>query len=321
MNSYMQIKDFLDNSRIPFEEQVLLSKKTWIKTGGVCTYWITPFSVVQLTEVCRFLYINNISFDIIGQTSNIYFHPSYNPQVVVSTIRVNGYSIEGDTLICDCGVSVIRLAKACLAAGYAGFYGLVGLPGTVAAAVANNAGCFNCSISSMLMGADVLMPDGTVKSFTKEEFGFEKRSSKFKRGEAKGVVLSVQLKLQKAESIEDEYKKSEKTKQYRETCQEGYANNLGSIYARKKLRLNFENLLSLVAEKIVEVVGGSNPVLVKKHTLLRLYGYRDLEHYISDKNINIFIWRDDNSEQAFERYKQFMSEMFRVLEIEIEEKK
>lgn len=321
MNSYIQLKDFLVNSRIPFEEKILLSKKTWIKTGGVCTYWITPISVLQLTEVCRFLYVNNVSFDIIGQTSNIYFHPSYNPQVVVSTIRVNGYSIEGDMLICDCGVSVIRLAKACMAAGYAGFYGLVGLPGTVAAAVANNAGCFNCSISSMLIGADVLMPDGTVKSFAKEEFGYKKRSSKFKRGEVRGVVLSVKLKLQKAESIEEEFKKSEKTKQYRKIHQEGYANNLGSIYARKKLRRNFENLLSLVAEKFVEVVGGSNPVLVKKYTLLRLYGYRDLEHYISEKNINIFIWRDDNSEQAFERYKQFMSKVFRVLEIEIEEKK
>ena len=318
---YMHIEDFLDKSKIAFEEKVHLSKKTWIKTGGVCTYWITPVSVAQLTEVCRFLYVNNISFDIIGQTSNIYFHPSYNPQVVVSTIRVNSYSIEGDMLICDCGVSVMRLAKACMSAGYAGFYGLIGLPGTVAAAVANNAGCFNCSISSMLIGADVLMPDGTVKTFSKEEFGYGKRSSKFKRGDAKGVVLSVKLKLQKAESIEDEYKKSEKTKQYRKTHQEGYANNLGSIYARKKLRLNFKNLLSLMTGKTAKLLGVSNHVLVKKHTLLWLYGYKDLEQYISDKNINIFVWRDDYSEQAFERYKQFMSEVFKVLEMEIEEKK
>ena len=317
----MHIEDFLDKSKIAFEEKVHLSKKTWIKTGGVCTYWITPVSVAQLTEVCRFLYVNNISFDIIGQTSNIFFHPSYNPQVVVSTIRVNGYSIEGDTLICDCGVSVMRLAKACMSAGYAGFYGLLGLPGTVAAAVTNNAGCFNCSISSMLTSADVLMPEGTVQTFTRDEFGYEKRSSIFKRGEVKGVVLSVKLKLQKAESIEEEFKKSEKTKQYRIIHQEGYANNLGSIYARKKLRRNFKNLFSLAVEKLVEMLGVSNSVLIKKHILLRLYGYRDLEHYISDKNINIFVWRDDYSEQAFERYKQFMSEVFRFLEIEIEEKK
>ena len=69
------------------------------------------------------------------------------------------------------------------------------------------------------------------------------------------------------------------------------------------------------------MLGVSNHVLVKKHTLLWLYGYRDLEQYISDKNINIFVWRDDYSEQAFERYKQFMSEVFKVLEMEIEEKK
>lgn len=186
MNPYMHIKDFLYKSRIPFEEHVLLSKKTWIKIGGVCTYWITPISVAQLTEVCRYLYVNNISFDIIGQTSNIYFHSSYNPKVVVSTILVNGYNIEGDTLICECGVSVIRLAKACMAAGYAGFYGLIGLPGTVGAAAVNNSGCFGCSISSMLITADVLMSDGTIRTFMKDDFGYEKRSSVFKKGEVGG---------------------------------------------------------------------------------------------------------------------------------------
>ena len=181
----MQIKEFLSENNISYDENVSLASKSWIKFGGIASLWISPKTVSELEEVCRYLYGNNIAYDLVGQTSNIFFHSTYNPQVVVSTVKVNGYSIEGNILTCDCGCNVMRLAKEMLAEGYAGFYGLVGLPGTVASAAVNNAGCFSCSISEMLISADVLMPNGTIKIFKRDDFGYEKRSSKFKRGEGR----------------------------------------------------------------------------------------------------------------------------------------
>ena len=184
----MQIKEFLIKNNISYEENVSLASKSWIKFGGIASLWISPKSVTELEEVCRYLYGNNIAYDLVGQTSNIFFHSTYNPQVLVSTVKVNGFRIEGDALACDCGCNVMKLAKEMLAEGYAGFYGLVGLPGTVGSAAVNNAGCFSCSISEMLISAEVLMPNGTIKTFEKDAFGYEKRSSKFKRGEVKGVA-------------------------------------------------------------------------------------------------------------------------------------
>lgn len=317
----MSISVFLSERGIAYEENVLLSSKTWVKTGGVCSFWISPNSVHQLQDVCKYLYSNGINFDLVGYTSNIYYHSTYNPQVVISTVGASQYRVEGDTLICDCGCNIMKVAKKMLTEGYAGFYGLVGLPGTVASAVVNNAGCFSCSISSMLISADVMMPNGNVKSFTKNDFRYEKRSSVFKRGEVEGVILSIKLKLQKAESIKEEHRKSEEAKLYRKQHQEGYAKNLGSIYARKKRKHNIKNLISSIVVETAEIFGVSNSALVKKKILLWLYGYKDLGCYISDQNINIFVWRDEYSEKAFERYKHFMSEVFQNLEIEIEEKK
>ena len=317
----MHIKDFLDKSRIPFEEKVLLSKRTWIQTGGICTYWISPISVTQLTEVCRFLYVNNIPFDLIGQTSNIFFHSSYNPEVVVSTIRVNEYHIEDNVLICDCGVSVIKLSKVCIAAGYTGFHGLVGLPGTVASAAANNSGCFNCSISSMMIGADILMPDGTVKTFTKDDFGYKKRSSRFKRGEMKGVILSLRLCLNKSKDIAEEYQRSEIVRDYRKRRQEGYRHNLGSVFAAKKQNTNIRNIIALVVAELLCLFHIANLTQARKQMLLWLYGYRNLDRYVSNRNLNIFVWRDENAEKMFDEYKHFMSKVYRNLELEIEEKK
>ncbi len=316
----MDIAEFLSGQNIAYEKDVLLSKKTWIKTGGVCAYWVTPNSVEQLTKVCRFLYKNEIKFDIVGYISNIFCHSTYNPQVLVSTVRTNNYEIEDDIAICDCGVNVMKLAKDMLKKGYAGFYGLIGLPGTVASAAVNNASCFSCSISSMLISADVLMPDGTIKIFKQKDFGYEKRSSKFKRREIKGIILSLRLKLSKVENIEEEYKKSEYTKENRKIHQEGYANNLGSIYANRKIKHNVRNILSSFVVKAIGIFNISNPTLARKKLLLLLYGYRDLDKYISNKNINTFVWRDKDAEEKFYRYKEFMGKVYDDLAIEIEER-
>lgn len=316
----MELLSFLAETGIPIEQDIALSKKTWIKTGGICACWITPTSVEQLTEVCRYLHINNIKFDIIGQTSNIFFHSTYNPEVIVSTVRVNTYWIEGNIITCDCGVNVMKLAKDCLTQGYAGFYGLVGLPGTVASAAINNAGCFECSISSMLVSADVLNQDGTIETISKEDFQYTHRSSAFKRGEKRGVVLSVKLKVSKANDIEEEFRKSEETKIYRKTRQEGPKLNLGSVFASLKRRHNIKNCIVGTLSRFVSFWGIYNQKKAYKKFLLMLYGYTDLDKYISDKNINTFVWRDSDAEPKFVRYKELIGKAFENLTIEIEER-
>lgn len=316
----MTLSAYLFEKGIPFEENVQMSKKTWIKTGGMCSCWITPGSLGQLEEVCTYLYSNGIAFDLVGQTSNIFFHSSYNPQVVVSTVKVNTYEINGDIIKCDCGVSVIKLAKECLAKEYSGFYGLVGLPGTIASAVFNNAGCFDCSISSMLISADVLFPDGTIQTVQKEDFHYSKRSSVFKRREKEGVILSVKLKVKKTENIKEEYRRSEEAKAYRKNKQEGPYRNLGSVYSKMKRKHNIKNRIAAIITKLAGILHLGKPKRVNKNALLWLYGYRDLEPYISDKQINTFVWRDAEAEQLFARYKEFMGKVFNGLTIEIEER-
>lgn len=316
----MELFDFLKEADIAYEQYVPLSMKTWIKTGGVCGCWISPTSVEQLAEVCRYLQSNGIKFDIVGQTSNIFFHSTYSPEVVVSTTRVNGYEIKDDVITCGCGCSVIKLAKDCLAQGYAGFYGLVGLPGTVASAAVNNAGCFQCSISSMLDSADVLNPDGTVETISKRDFQYSRRSSVFKRGEKKGIVLSVKLKVEKAADINEEFRKSEETKAYRKNRQEGPKQNLGSVFSTLKARRNVKNITVILLSKVAGACHLGNEKRIYKQLLLNIYGYTDLNNYISDKQLNTFVWRDGESEKMFVRYKEFMGRAFSHLTIEIEEK-
>lgn len=314
------LKIFLKQYRIPYDLNVPLSQKTWIRQGGTCRVWIIPHDKEQLKNICHYLFSSSIKFDIIGQTSNIFFHSSYNPDVIVLTTHVNGYVIDDDTMNCDCGVSVVKLAKECLSKGYAGFYGLVGLPGTVASAIVNNASCFGCSLSSMLISADVLLPDGSIKTLSKDNFHYSHRSSAFKRGEQKGIILSVKLKVEKVENVEEEVKRAEASTNYRKYYQEGYQRNLGSVFASRKMKKNAKNIIAMGLSRIISLFRIMPQRKAKKLLLLKLYGYQDLTLYVSDKNINTYVWRDERAETLFARYKQFVHEVFANAVIEIEER-
>ena len=70
------IKELKDKA-IPFEQNVSLKEKTWIKTGGVVSLWIVPNNENQLKRAITILLENNRSFELVGQTSNIYYFDDY----------------------------------------------------------------------------------------------------------------------------------------------------------------------------------------------------------------------------------------------------
>lgn len=312
---------YLNKNSVSFDRNVPLSSKTWIKTGGTCACWIIPESLDQLVEVCKYLYAQNAVFELVGQTSNLFFHSTCNPEVVVSTVRVDDYSISDEIITCDCGVSVIKLAKDCMERGFAGFAGLIGLPGTVASSIYGNAGCFDCSIAALLLSVDVLLPDGSIRTFKQEELQFSPRNSAFKNGKINGVILSAKLRAEVAQDIQEEKRKAEKNAQYRKNHQEGYALNLGSIYSKRVKRKNVKNI---AASAICTILAKLHLVKERnklyKNLLLSWYGFQDLKPYVSDKTINTFVWKDNKAEDMFERYKQFMQKIHSSLVIEIEEK-
>ena len=321
------LKTFLDSSHIEYETEVALSQKTWIKTGGTCGCWIIPHDTTQLTEVCRCLYQERQAFEVVGQTSNIFFHSTCNPAVVVCTTRVNDYEVLADsvgktvTVTCGCGVNVMRLSKDLLEQGYAGVCGLTSLPGTVASSVVGNAGCFKCSITALLQSLDCLLPDGTVKTYSREELRLSQRSSAFKRGELEGVILSVRLHLEKAADVEEEKHKAERSVLWRKHNQEGPAKNLGSTFAVLKMRKNLRNITAYLYAYIGSKLGIGSYRRLLKQSLLRLYGYHSrLDAYVSDKNVNTFVWRDEQAEQMFPVYKEMMNKIYNHATLEIEER-
>lgn len=315
------IKEWLLLHNIPFLREVSLKSKTWIKRGGIADYWITPENKQQLATLVYFLYQNNIFFEVVGSTSNLYFFNDYNPKCVISTTSLNGYSIEEDLIICDCGVLISRLAADCIERGIAGYEGFNGLPGTVGGAVYNNSSCFGCEIAVILESISIITSDGQQKIMSAKDMEYFHRDSILKSKKIKGVILSANFKREYTEDVEVLKAKSKNNRNYRNTYQQGYHQNLGSTYAvLEHPKWSIRYLLSLILIKCMLWTENdiSKIKYNRKMIFLWIYGYLYLKDYISDHNLNCFVWKDEKADELFKLYDIFLGKIYKIKKLEIE---
>lgn len=307
------------------KKSIPISQVSWLaysQSGTIDTFY-EPESKEELLELCQELYKQRADFEVIGHTTNIYFLPTYNADIIVSTRRVKEVRIARDYVEADCGASVKALALKMVQEGVEGFEGLIDLPGTVAAAVYGNASCYGCSINDLLISFDVLRPDGSIVTLTKKDLALSKRSSSFKRGEQSGVILSVKLKrcFGNKEIIQA---KAEQNHQKRKTTQPPAQNNLGSIYRSSSSM----TILGYLLKGVVGVYGffvqslgvhGDELARKKKYLTLSLIGARDLIPYVY--SWNRFIWKDDNAHHLFWKFHRKHQLLFKNSDFEIEIKR
>lgn len=304
------------------KDNIPIYQISWLNyaDGGIVATYYEPENKNEFVSICRSLYTEGKEFDIIGHTSNIYFLPSYNADVIVSTRKVRNLEEETDCIKVDCGVSVKKLARRMVDCGILGFEGLIDLPGTVAASIYGNASCYGCSINDLLISFDVLRPDGTIVTLTKEDLRLAKRSSAFKRGEQRGVIISAKLRKEEG-NREAILVKAEQNHLKRKSTQPPAQNNLGSIY-RNSSSMTLLGYLVKVAVYLYEMFerarGGKNEDLAvkKKAFMLSLIGAKELAPYMY--SWNRFIWKDAKAHELFWVFHKKHQQMFKNSEFEIE---
>lgn len=301
---------------------VSLSSKTWIHRGGIAMVWFSPKNREELIKIGTYLYSNNLSFDIIGHTSNLYFTNSYNPKFIVDTKKIKEIVWNNATIICDCGVAVSSIAKECISRGIQGFEGLINLPGTIAGATVNNSGCFNCSIEKLLLRIEVLISSGDIITLQKNDLQYTHRNSAFKNKVLRGIILRVYIDSSHRQDPVILQQIAAKNTTDRHRTQEGPAQNLGSTFANYTLKKNIRNLLVRICNKITAIC--TTDIVKRQHIgkmlFLTLYHCKYLAPYISDKNIGCYVWKDVNADRYFEKYMHFMHTACKNCELEIEVK-
>lgn len=324
MDTTFKIIEFLQSNQIPYEENVDMKTKTWIKRGGIAKFWLQPKSMEVFENIVSWCQRDKVKFDVIGNTSNCYFLNDYNPKMVISTLKLNKIEVNKDDITCECGHNMIRLAKHCISNGISGYEGFVGLPGTIGGAVVNNAGCYGSLISD-LVEKIILLINGQKVELLNKELGYVHRSSYLKEKKIDGVILYVIFKKGVKESPYSLQLKANEFTTTRKLYYESKSMNLGSVFSL----LQFKPLIiwkkcllkSLIMISHVFIWHPTSRQFFATRIQLIFRRAGKIKKYISPHNIRCFVWKDSNADHAFKDYLKFIERETVKSKMEIEIRK
>ena len=162
--------------------------------GGTCRALISVNSAESAAKLLRYVRDNSIRFGILGRGSNVIV-PDDGFDGVILLFGSDFAHIEtnGNKMKCEAGA---LLASACVHAqqsGLTGMENLFGIPGTVGGALYMNAGAYGSEIKDIVISAEYIDLDGTIKTMNSEEMDLSYRHSTF--SESGQVITSVTLEL------------------------------------------------------------------------------------------------------------------------------
>lgn len=295
------------------------NKISWLniksqKSGGVISDLYYPEDIEELKQIVIQCQKEHRKYYVFGHTSNSYLLPSFSPDVVISVLYLKGYNETDKTITVECGMHSKVFAKMMVDKGCQGFEGLINLPGTVSGAIYGNAGCYGCLMSDRMISAKVLLSSGDIVELSKNELGFEERTSKLKEGIISGTILTVKFEKIKGD-VNELKRKAKYAHENRLKTQPGPANNLGSIFTKDELTTygNWIRRIGRYIAKLLQISENSHSILKLK---LFLSGYPSLEKYLFD--MNRFMWKDENAHKAFNKYLKLRKILYKHNKLEIE---
>ncbi len=182
-------------------EQEPMSKHTSFSIGGPADFFVEPATVQEIKEVCYLAKEENIPCFILGNGSNLLVSDHGIRGIVLHLGRnFSSISREDKVITVQAGAMLSRVARTALDASLTGFEFAAGIPGSFGGAVAMNAGAYGGEMKDIILDADVLTPDGQVKTLTLEELDLSYRHSCI--FEKNYIVLSARIELNEGDPIE-----------------------------------------------------------------------------------------------------------------------
>lgn len=175
-------------------ENVSLKTISTYRIGGLCSYFIEPFSEESLVSLIHYLTTSNIPYKVIGNASNMLISDDEYEGVIIR-LRKGFDAIERtDTgLMVGAGVHLVSLAHQSAQLNLTGLEFVSGIPGSVGGALYMNAGAYQKSIYDCINRIRIF--DGsTVRWISRNDVEASYRFSSFMT-HPKWVVLSAEFTL------------------------------------------------------------------------------------------------------------------------------
>ena len=185
----------IEELKVEYLKDEMLSKHTTYKVGGPCKYMVFPKNVDELIKVCKLIKEKKIDYKVLGNGSNVVFSSKEYNGVIINLSKLNEYKLERTVLYASSGCSVPMLALYTVNNGLEGMEFATGFPASVGGAICMNAGCYGSSMSEITKEVTYLDENLDVKTVSNKECHFTYRNSIFKN--SKKIVLSATFKLRK----------------------------------------------------------------------------------------------------------------------------
>ncbi|MFB8529065.1 UDP-N-acetylmuramate dehydrogenase [Enterococcus casseliflavus] len=202
---------------------------TYTKTGGpadILAFPKTADEAKQLLDYCR---KQAIPWIVLGNASNLIVRDGGIRGVVIMLSEMNQIVVDGTSLIVDAGAKLIDTTYVALHESLTGFEFACGIPGSVGGAVFMNAGAYDGEIQDVFASCDVLLANGQIVTYTKEEMEFAYRHSKLQ--EQKMIILSSRFDLAKGDQ-EQIKKRMDELTELRQLKQPLEYPSCGSVFKR-----------------------------------------------------------------------------------------
>lgn len=226
MNKDLMIAQFPEIALLKDEP---LLNYTYTKTGGpadILAFPKTAEEAKQLFDYCR---EQAIPWIVLGNASNLIVRDGGIRGVVIMLSEMNQIVVDGTSLIVDAGAKLIDTTYVALHESLTGFEFACGIPGSVGGAVFMNAGAYDGEIQDVFASCDVLLANGQIVTYTKEEMEFAYRHSKLQ--EQKMIILSSRFDLAKGDQ-EQIKKRMDELTELRQLKQPLEYPSCGSVFKR-----------------------------------------------------------------------------------------
>lgn len=175
MEPIKELADFANELGCLVQHDVPMSMLTTFRVGGPADFVITPNSIANVQEICRFANANSIKPIIIGNGSNLLVSDSgINGIVLKMTGPMNKISVDSNVITAQSGATLSKLCCVALENSLSGLEFAYGIPGSVGGAVYMNAGAYGGEISQVISECTHITPDGEIETVpvSKLELGY-----------------------------------------------------------------------------------------------------------------------------------------------------
>ena len=174
-----------------------LAKYTSFKLGGPADVFITPQTIVELSEIYQLCLKESLPVYFLGGGTNLLVKDEGVKGVVVS-ITFDRLVVKDEAVLVESGYSLNNLIIFLIKAGLGGLESLAGVPGSVGGAVMMNAGGHHGTIGEFVESVIALDKNGKLKPVEKDQINFGYRATEIKDSVC---IVKMILRLKKTDPV------------------------------------------------------------------------------------------------------------------------